>query len=99
MTLEKLMSWMRPDNKWQKMLRNTGSIMNDIIDYVWQEMTHHNENTWIASGGFHNSLQKMESIDGELDNNNCYSPSAHHSGGLILANWCFAYYTRLQMRI
>ena len=46
-------------------------------------MTHHDEKTGMASGGFCNSLQKIESIDGELHHNDCYKLSEHLSGGLI----------------
>ena len=60
-------------------------------------MTHCDKKTGIASGRFHNSLQKMESIDGEMDHNNYYRPCEHHSG--VLIDVLLTTETRLKMRI
>ena len=46
-------------------------------------MTHRDKKTGITSGGFHNNLQKIKSIDGEFDHNDCYKSSEHHGEGLI----------------
>ena len=42
--------------------------------------------------GFATACRRWESIDGELDHNDCYRPTKHHDGGLISVNgyiFCF----------